>query len=159
MFDWASSLWGGFTSAASTIYDYGKSAASYLVDNAQGVGTLLAGGAALYGATHQPDMPALPQMPALPKMDAPTVQTTAASMTAAAPLDLSANYKSILDQGAKVKDTVKLNGDTTTDLATTAATAKEDKRKKAARSDIKTDTTVWDSYAPVSFKTLLGGTS
>jgi len=213
MFSWASSLWNGFTSAASAVYDYGKSAASYLVDNAQGVGTLLAGGAALYGAMNQPDPPAMPKMPTInvSSPPLPTADSTAAfndlskKLAAPAPLVLSDGFKSILDQGADAKakfkkensidttkiaadakkkfkldaagsgdsgvasDTTKIAADTkkkfklgpvsSGDSGVASANTKARKREKAIRADVKTDTTVWDSYAPISFKTLLGGTS
>ncbi len=137
MWDWASSLW-----------DYTKAGAGYMVDNASNIGTLLAGGAALYSAFNKPKAPSLPAMPSMPSM--PSFDSTATGLTQP-PVTVGADYKSILAQADKVKAQVKL------DTSKSVAEAQGSKRKRAMRADIKTDSSVWNSYAPISYKTLLGG--
>ena len=142
MFDWLSTAW-----------DYTKAGAGYLVDNASNIGTLLAGGAALYSAFDKSKVPSMPAMPSMPSIDQGAVTSTATSLVnKSGPADVGADYKSILAAAATTKAKVKL--DTSKAVA---AQSESKKRKESIRADIHSTPSVWASYAPISYKTLLGG--
>jgi len=151
MWSWLSSL----GSDLSTAYDYTKTAANYVADHATGIGTLLAGGATLYSAFNQPKSPSLPAPPAMPAMPTMSDITSDASklVNQGGKDNLSADYKSILAKGTQVADKFKLD----TKKAVSASSGLEQKRKASIRADINTTKSVWGSYAPIKYHSLLGG--